>query len=93
MSSSEPCDGSSTKGKPTCLGGTRSPEAFRTALEQRIRRAAQGGNIARFRQLLVFERFLARAFRYYGERVTLKGGLVREFRLERARTTRTWIYV
>ena len=69
-------------------GNYQSPEAFRTALEQRIRRSAQGGNIARFRQLLVFERFLARVFRCYGERVALKGGLVLEFRLQRARTTR-----
>jgi hypothetical protein len=69
-------------------GDYRSPEAFRTALEQRIRRVARGGNISRFRQLLVFDRFLARVFRYYGERAALKGGLVLELRLARARTTR-----
>jgi hypothetical protein len=43
-------------------GDYKSPEAFRTALEQRIRRVARGGNISRFRQLLVFDRFLARVF-------------------------------
>jgi hypothetical protein len=69
-------------------GEYRSPEAFRTALEQRIRREVGGGNINRFRQLLVFERFLARVFQYFGERATLKGGLVLELRLERARMTR-----
>lgn len=36
----------------------RSPEAFRTALEQRIRKAVAGGGMNRFRQLLVFDRFL-----------------------------------
>jgi hypothetical protein len=42
----------------------------------------------RFRQLLVFDRFLARVFRHFGERVILKGGLVLELRLDRARTTK-----
>lgn len=65
----------------------RSPEAFRTALEQRIRKAVAGGGMNRFRQLLVFDRFLTRAFQHFGERVILKGGLVLELRLDRARTT------
>lgn len=69
-------------------GVYRSPEAFRTALEQRIRRAVGGGNVSRFRQMLVFERFLARVFHHYGQRATLKGGMVLELRLKRARTTR-----
>ena len=38
-----------------------SPEAFKQALEQRLRTSAQsGGEFARKRQLLVFDRFLAR---------------------------------
>ena len=66
----------------------RSPEAFRMALEQRIRQAVSGAEINRFRQLLVFDRFLARVFQHFADRVVLKGGLVLELRLERARTTK-----
>jgi hypothetical protein len=66
----------------------RTPEAFRTALDQRVRRAVAGPEINRFRQLLVFDRFLARVFAHFGERATLKGGLVLELRLSRARTTK-----
>jgi hypothetical protein len=44
--------------------------------------------MARFRQILVFERFLARVFAEFGDRVIVKGGVVLEFRLARARTTR-----
>ncbi|MFY0535813.1 nucleotidyl transferase AbiEii/AbiGii toxin family protein [Nannocystis pusilla] len=44
--------------------------------------------LARRRQLLIFERFLARVFAVLGDAVILKGGLVLEFRLQRARTTK-----
>ena len=44
--------------------------------------------MARFRQILVFDRFLARVFAEFGDRVIVKGGVVLEFRLARARTTR-----
>ncbi len=66
------------------------PEAFRQALDQRIRRAAQadGRDMSRFRQLLVFDRFLARVFRSVGDRAVVKGGLILELRLDRARTTK-----
>ncbi len=66
------------------------PEAFRQALEQRLRAAAKSksSDIARLRQVLVFDRFLARIFQELGERVVVKGGVVLELRLERARTTR-----
>ena len=65
-----------------------SPEAFRQALEQRLRTSAKSGVLfARKRQLLVFDRFLARVSRAFGNAATLKGGLVLELRLERARTT------
>ena len=66
----------------------RSPEAFRMAVEQRIRSSVPGAEINRFRQLLVFDRFLARIFRHFAESVILKGGLVLELRLARARTTK-----
>ncbi|MFN0061783.1 MAG: nucleotidyl transferase AbiEii/AbiGii toxin family protein [Myxococcaceae bacterium] len=67
-----------------------SPEAFKQALETRIRRAALARrmDIGRFRQLLVFDRFLSRVFIELGQRVLVKGGVVLELRLERARTTR-----
>lgn len=65
-----------------------SPEAFRQALEQRVRAAAGASGMGRFRQLLVFDRFLARIFEHFGERAIAKGGVVLELRVERARTTR-----
>jgi hypothetical protein len=66
-----------------------SPLAFRQALEQRIRTSSRAGTLfARQRQLLVFERFLARIVAVFGDAVTLKGGLALELRLERARTTK-----
>lgn len=67
-----------------------SPAAFKQALEQRLRSAsgASGVAFARRRQLLVFDRFLARIADVLGEKATLKGGLVLELRLERARTTK-----
>ena len=66
-----------------------SPAAFKQALEQRLRATWKTGpEFARRRQLLVFDRFLARAATVLGDAMTLKGGLVLELRLERARTTR-----
>jgi hypothetical protein len=66
-----------------------SPEAFKQALDQRLRSAAKtGGEFARRRQLLVFDRLLARIVAVLGDAATLKGGLVIEIRLERARTTK-----
>ncbi len=63
--------------------------AFKQALEQRLRTATLAGTgLARRRQLLIFDRFLARVFIELGETVTLKGGLAVELRLERARTTK-----
>jgi hypothetical protein len=66
------------------------PAAFKQSLEQRLRDAAAeaGLELARFRQLLIFDRFLARATQVFGEALILKGGLVLELRLERARTTK-----
>ncbi len=66
-----------------------SPQAFKQALEQRLRDASQSGaEFVRKRQLLVFDRFLARIVAVLGDTATLKGGLVLELRLERARTTK-----
>ncbi|WP_242341290.1 nucleotidyl transferase AbiEii/AbiGii toxin family protein [Anaeromyxobacter sp. SG66] len=64
------------------------PAAFKAALDQRLRNVAEPGVIARRRQLLVFDRYLARLVRVLGDAATLKGGLVLELRLDRARTTR-----
>ncbi len=66
-----------------------SPQAFKQALEQRLRTSAKSGaEFARKRQLLVFHRFLARVVAGLGEAAMLKGGLVLELRLERARATK-----
>lgn len=65
------------------------PLAFKQALEQRLRSmSATGTDFGRRRQLLVFDRFLARLGKVAGDAVPLKGGLVLELRLERARTTK-----
>lgn len=64
-----------------------SPAAFKRALEDRLKSAsASGVDFARRRQLLVFDRFLARVAATFGDAAVLKGGLVLELRLERART-------
>jgi hypothetical protein len=65
------------------------PAAFKRALEDRLKAGSTTGvDFARRRQLLVFDRFLARMAATFGESVMLKGGLVLELRLERARTTK-----
>jgi Nucleotidyl transferase AbiEii toxin, Type IV TA system len=67
----------------------QSAESFKQALEQRLRSAATTGvAFGRRRQLLVFDRFLARIADVLGDRAMLKGGLVLEIRLKRARTTK-----
>ncbi len=65
------------------------PIAFKEALEARLRERAQrdGRPINRVRQLVVMERFLARVFAGFDSAV-LKGGMVMELRLERARSTK-----
>lgn len=67
-----------------------SPAAFKQALEARLRTDATrlGRPINRQRQLVVFDRFLARVMVALGERVVVKGGVVLELRLARARTTK-----
>lgn len=66
-----------------------SPLVFKQALEERLRTStSSGSDFARKRQLLVFDRFLARVVAVLGDAVILKGGLVLELRLKRARTTK-----
>ncbi len=66
------------------------PLAFKTAVEQRLRNeaTASGMDLQRRRQIFVFDRFLARLFRVLEDAIVLKGGLVIELRLVRARTTK-----
>lgn len=66
------------------------PEAFKQSLETRLRRVASETlrDLTRIRQRLVFDRFLARVFAQLGDRVIVKGGVVLELRLARARMTR-----
>ncbi len=67
----------------------RTAAAFKNALEERLRTASTSGiDFARRRQLVVFDRFLARITLELGDAVTLKGGLAVELRIERARTTK-----
>ena len=44
------------------------PEGFRQALETRVRAAAGPSGMGRFRQVLVYDRFLARVFSIWGSR-------------------------
>jgi hypothetical protein len=65
------------------------PDAFKQAVEHRLlaEANARGIDVNRVRQLLVFDRFLARAFMVNHDLV-LKGGLVLDLRVARARATR-----
>lgn len=65
------------------------PEAFKQALERRLLTdaIAAGHDVHRVRQLLIFDRFLARVFATSDDWL-LKGGLVLDLRVARARTTR-----
>ncbi len=64
------------------------PIGFHTALEARLKNSATTLQpYPRNRQLLVYDRFLARIVTVFGNAATLKGGLALELRLERARST------
>ena len=67
-----------------------SAAAFRMAVESRLRgeSARTGMESQRLRQLLAFDRFLARLFATFQDAILLKGGLVLEMRLSRARATK-----
>lgn len=65
------------------------PVAFKAALEDRLRSAAQhSGDQNRLRMRLIMDRFAARLLQEYGDAVVLKGGLVLELRLANARATK-----
>jgi hypothetical protein len=67
-----------------------SPERFKAALEDRIRRAAtvEATAVARCRQRRIFDRFLARIVEHFGDRAVLKGGVALALSLPRTRMTR-----
>lgn len=67
-----------------------SPDAFKASVEARLNTEARrsGANVQRLRQMVVFDRFLARVHAAFPERVIVKGGVVLELRLSTARTTR-----
>ena len=64
--------------------------AFKQSLEQRLKDtvASTRTDLNRSRQLLIYERFLARVFEIFAEDAVLKGGIVLELRLARARATK-----
>lgn len=66
------------------------PEAFKKALDDRLRARAKaaGADFERERQILIFDRLVARMTSTFGARVVVKGGFALELRLETARTTR-----
>jgi predicted nucleotidyltransferase component of viral defense system len=65
------------------------PSSFKAALEAKLRVKSGGGpSLERARQLVVFDRFLARIVRVFGDAVILKGGLALEMRTHGVRTTK-----
>jgi hypothetical protein len=72
------------------IGSYATPQAFREALETRLRNAAQqrGSDVQRLRRRVAFERLLARLFAQDDPPWLLKGGYALELRLkDRARST------
>jgi len=63
-----------------------SPLAFKNGLEQRLRNL--GSSLVRERQLLIFERYLARLIITFGGSIMLKGGLALELRLDKSQSTK-----
>jgi hypothetical protein len=66
------------------------PAAFRQAVDQRLRNDAQEANVTldHRRQLFVYERFIARLSKVFGDDFIIAGGVALEFLVERARTTK-----
>jgi hypothetical protein len=66
------------------------PAALKKSLEDRLRARAResGVDLQRIRQLVVYDRFLARIFDASAGDAVLKGGLALELRTERARATK-----
>ena len=73
-----------------CQVPPKSPLAFKQSLEQRLLNGAKAKNVdvQRLRQFALYERFLARIFRVFQEKVILKGGIVLALRHPEARTTK-----
>ncbi len=65
-------------------------EAFRTALESRLKNIAlkEGADIMRLRRQFTFDRFLCRVFHGETDTIMLKGGYAIELRVAIARTTK-----
>jgi len=74
----------------TKQGAYATPVAFRTAIEDRIRRLARttGRPHNSIRQRVLFERALERIHMELEDSFIVKGGLALELRIDRARTTR-----
>lgn len=68
----------------------KDPEAFRTALESRIKNISlkDGVPVMRLRRQFTFDRFLCRVFHGEKDTVMLKGGYAIELRVAMARTTK-----
>ena len=68
----------------------RTPQAFKVALEDRLRKraSASGVHVNRVRQKFVMERFVARLVGDFSESFMVKGGLALELRLADARSTK-----
>ncbi|NJK32852.1 MAG: nucleotidyl transferase AbiEii/AbiGii toxin family protein [Deltaproteobacteria bacterium] len=67
----------------------QTPMSFKAALEERLKQAiTEGRDLHRQRQLLIFDRFLARLTAEFEDAIVLKGGLVLELRLQKARMTK-----
>lgn len=65
------------------------PKAFKDALESRLRnQRGAGTNLVRTRQLVAYDRLLARVSHEFQDSAVLKGGLALELRLNGARTTK-----
>ena len=80
--------------RPLIRVGAQSPVQFAVLVPHAVSTTTGGAwsnaavDFARRRQLLVFDRFLARLVSVLRDTVLLKGGLVLELRLDRARTTK-----
>ncbi len=64
--------------------------AYKVALEARLKDAAkaEGIHLNRYRQLVIFDRFLGRLDQQFGNDLIVKGGVALELRLAQARTTK-----
>jgi len=68
----------------------KTPAAFKAAVDQRLRSDAAKKNVTidHRRQLFVYEQFIARLSKVFGNGFIIAGGVALEFLVERARTTK-----